>query len=273
MIRFRSIISRVVSLNVIAIGITSLCMPLALYWLLSSAANDLHHRALEEHVETLARYLVPNPDGTWTLRLPPGLEGVYSEAYGRYTYAVLDDAGHTLFSSLNDQSAIFPNDPRLPSTAFLETRHGEAQFSGASVRKEIGSRSVWVAENLSHRDVLIDDIVADFFLRVGWVTLPILILLLSISVAIFRHALRPVVEASERAKNIGPAHTDVRLPVADMPDEVRPLVLAINQALDRLEQGFIIHTSCAHLSLFFVPALTPFQIRRWRKLCVRTLPV
>jgi signal transduction histidine kinase len=242
MVRFRSIISRVVCLNMIAIGITSLCMPLALYWLLSSAANDLHHRALEEHVETLARYLVPNPNGTWTLQLPPGLEGIYSEVYGRYTYAVLDDAGHTLFSSLDDHSAIFPNDPRLPSTAFLETRHGEAQFSGASIRKEIGKQSIWVqiAEDLSHRDVLIDDIVADFFLRVGWVTLPILVLLLLISVAIFRHALQPVVQASERAKNIGPAHTDIRLPVTDMPEEVRPLVLAINQALDRLEQGFII---------------------------------
>jgi signal transduction histidine kinase len=242
MVRFRSIISRVVCLNMIAIGITSICMPLALYWLLTSAANDLHHRALEEHAETLAGYLVPNPDGTWALQLPPGLEGIYSEAYGRYTYAVLDDAGHTLFSSLDDRSAIFPNFSRLPATTFLEIRHGETQFSGASIRKQIGNRSVWVqiAEDLGHRDVLIDDIVADFFLRVGWVTLPILVLLLLISVVIFRHALRPVVQASEKAKNIGPEHTDVRLPITDMPEEVRPLVLAVNKAFDRLERGFII---------------------------------
>jgi signal transduction histidine kinase len=242
MVRFTSIISHVVWLNIVAIGIASICMPLSLYWLLNSAANDLHHRALREHAETLARYLVLNPDGTWSLELPPGLAGIYSEAYGRYSYSVIDDAGRTVFSSLHDHSAIFPNDPRLPSTAFLEIRHGETQISGASIRKGIGNRSAWVqiAEDLNHPEVIIDDIVADFLSRVGWVTLPILVLLLLTSVGIFRHALRPVIHASERAKNIGPAHADVRLPTADMPDEVRPLVLAINQALDRLERGFII---------------------------------
>lgn len=240
MIRFKSIISRIICLHVIAIGITSVCMPLALYWLLNSAADDLHHRALREHADMVARYLVSNPDGTWALHLPPGLQELYSEAYGRYAYAVLDDTGHTLFSSLDDRSPIFPADSRSSQMAFLETRHGEAQIYGASVPKEIGNRSVWVqvAEDLAHRDVLIDDIVADFFRRVGWVTLPILLLLLAIDIAIFRRALRPVVQASHKAQNIGPTRTDVRLPVVEMPNEIRPLVLAVNQALDRLEQGF-----------------------------------
>ena len=240
MIRFQSIISRIICLRVIAIGITLICMPLALYWLLTTAANDLHHRALREHADTVARYLVASPSGGWALVLPPGLRELYSTAYGRYAYAVLDDAGRTLFSSLDDRSPIFPADSRSSQVAFLETRHGDAQLYGASIPKEIGDRNVWiqVAEDLEHRDVLIDDIVADFFRRVGWVTLPILLLLLAIDIAIFRRALRPIVEASAKAQNIGPARTDVRLPVAEMPNEIRPLVLAVNQALDRLEQGF-----------------------------------
>jgi signal transduction histidine kinase len=242
MFRFRSIISRVIFLHGIAVGITSICMPLALYWLLNSVANDLHHRALEEHANTIARYLAADADGTWALRLPPDLQGLYSETYGRYIYAVLDDAGHTIFSSLNDRSAIFPDDSRSTETTFLEIREGDASFNGASVPKEIGSRNVWVqvAEHLQHPDVLIDDIVADFFLRVGWVTLPILLLLLAISIGIFHRALRPVLQASRQAQNIDPMHTDVRLPVTDIPSEIRPLVLAVNQALDRLEQGFIV---------------------------------
>ncbi len=181
-----------------------------------------------------------NPDGSWALHLPAGLQELYSEAYGRYAYALLDHAGQTLFSSLEDRSPIFPADARSSRMAFLETRHGDAQIYGASVPKEIGNRTIWVqvAEDLAHRDVLIDDIVADFFLRVGWITLPILLLLLAIDIVIFRRALRPLVEASENAQNIGPTRTDVRLPVATMPNEIRPLVLAVNQALDRLEQGF-----------------------------------
>jgi len=240
MVRFKSIISRIICLHVIAVGITSVCMPLALYWLLNSAANNLHHRALREHADTVSRYLMSDPDGTWALHLPSGLQELYSEAYGRYAYAVLDDAGHTVFSSLDDRSPIFPDDARSPQTAFLETRHGNSQIYGVSIPKEIGNRTVWVqvAEDLAHRDVLIDDIVADFFWRVGWVTLPILLLLLAIDIAIFHRALRPVVRASEKAQSIGPTRTDVRLPVAGLPNEILPLVLAVNQALDRLEQGF-----------------------------------
>ncbi len=143
-------------------------------------------------------------------------------------------------TSLDDRSPIFPDDARSPQTAFLATQHGNSQIYGVSIPKEIGNRTVWVqvAEDLAHRDVLIDDIVADFFWRVGWVTLPILLLLLAIDIAIFHRALRPVVRASEKAQSIGPTRTDVRLPVAGLPNEILPLVSAVNQALDRLEQGF-----------------------------------
>ena len=117
---------------------------------------------------------------------------------------------------------------------------GGKMISGVSVRTEIGGQSLWVqaAEDLAHRDVLIDDIVADFFQRVGWITLPILLLLLVIDVAIFRRAVRPLLHASQMAQNINPARIDVRLPIDDIPSEILPLVAAINQALDRLEQGF-----------------------------------
>ena len=104
----------------------------------------------------------------------------------------------------------------------------------------IAGEKLWVevAQDLAHRDVLIDDIVADFFTRVGWITAPILFLLLAIDVAIIRRAVRPVIAASTLAERIGPLRTDLRLPEAGMPREVQPLVHAVNQALDRLDEGF-----------------------------------
>jgi signal transduction histidine kinase len=239
-IRFDSIISRIVILHVIAVAITSVLMSVALSWLLNMATNNIHNDAMEEQAVSLAAHLVLEPDGRLSLVLPPNLQGFYSQPYGRYSYAVIDDTGKTLFSSLANNAPIFASDPRAGTVQFLETRKGEAAISGASVRRNVGGKTVWVqaAEDLANSDVLIDDIVEDFYRHVGWITLPILLVLLVIDIAIFRRALLPLRQASEIAQHITPARTDIRLPVQEIPTEVRPLVSAINKALDRLDEGF-----------------------------------
>ena len=240
MIRFKSIISRIVILHVVAVVITSIVMSFALSWLLGLATNNIHDEAMQEQAVSVAGHLVSKADGTVSLDLPPELQGLYSQPYGRYSYAVLDQHGRALISSLADGSAIFPSDPESAGVEFLRTQRGNAAISGASIRKTVGERTFWVqaGEDLANRDVLIDDIVSDFFKNVGWITLPILFALLAIDIAIFRRALRPLREASEIAMHIGPTRTDVRLPLDEIPSEVRPLVFAVNQALDRLDEGF-----------------------------------
>jgi signal transduction histidine kinase len=239
-IRFESILSRIVILHVIAVAVASILMSLALSWLLSVATNNIHNQAMEEQAVSLAEHLVPRPDGSLRLDLPPNLQGLYSQPYGRYSYAVIDDTGKALFSSLRDNAPIFAADPRAGTVEFLEKRVGDAAISGASVRRSVGGKTVWVqaAEDLANNDNLIDDIVDDFYRHVGWITLPILLVLLAIDIAIFRRALWPLRQASETAQQITPARTDIRLPFDEIPIEVRPLVSAINKALDRLDQGF-----------------------------------
>lgn len=240
MISFKSIFSRIIFLHVIALVITAIIMPVVLYWFFKWAANDLHDQAMREQARLVAHYLALRPDGSWALDLPPALEDIYSQAVGRYAYTVVDETGQVLFSSRKDRSPIFPADPHSLSVTYLETRHSDAAISGVSLMKEMDGRKVWVqvGEDLAHRDVIVDDIVADFFKRVGWITLPMLLLLLAIDIVIFRRALRPLLNASELAKKINPQRTDIRLPPEEMPKEILPLVQAINQALDRLEAGF-----------------------------------
>ena len=240
MISFKSIFSRIIFLHVIALVITAIVMPVVLYWFFKWAANDLHNQAMRDQAQLVAHYLGLRADGSWTLDLPPALEDIYSQAVGRYAYAVVDDAGRVLFSSSKDRSPIFAADPRSSDIAYLETRRGKAAFSGVSLLKVVDGRKVWVqvGEDLAHRDVIVDDIVADFFKRVGWITLPVLLSLLAIDIVIFRRALRPLLNASELAKKINPRRTDIRLPIEEMPKEILPLVEAVNQALDRLEAGF-----------------------------------
>ncbi|MGB8737434.1 MAG: histidine kinase dimerization/phospho-acceptor domain-containing protein, partial [Rhodomicrobium sp.] len=240
MFLFKSITRRIIFLHVIAISITSVFMPLALYLLLRSTAQDLQHRAFRENTELITRYLSQEPDGSIGLHLPPELATLFSAAYGRYVYSVVDASGRVLYSSLHGSKPVFNTAERGSYPEYLETKHQDALLSGASIPVKVGDRTVWVqvAQDLQHRDVLIDDIVAEFFGRVGWITIPILLSLLVIDVSIFRRALSPLLKASEMAEKIGPDRTDVRLPLEAMPQEITPLVHTINQALDRLERGF-----------------------------------
>ena len=238
--RFQSILSRIVILHIVAVVITSILMSVGLSWLLSYATSNIHNKAMRQQAEAVAEHLSVSADGQLELKLPSDLLGLYSPEYGRYSYAVTDEHGAVLFSSTTDHSALFAAEMGASEVEFLQQRRGSATVSGASIRKTVGGRTVWVqaGEDLANRDVLTDDIVADFYRDVGWITLPILLVLLITDIAIFRRALRPLREASDIAAEIGPSRPGLRLPTKEIPREVRPLVSAVNLALDRLEEGF-----------------------------------
>jgi signal transduction histidine kinase len=235
--RFRSTASRIVFLHVVAVVLTAIFMPLVLFWLLDKETNALHQRAMTEQAITIAHYLSVTSDGSWAFNPPAALKAQFSEHYGRYLYDVQKPSGEVLFSSGKDRSPVFPvTDTASPS----EVKRGGSIISGVSVQINVEGRDVTiqVGEDLSHRDVLTDDIVATFFWRVGWITLPILMLLLAADIIIFRRAVRPLLEASKAASDIGPTRTDIRIPNDNIPNEIQPLVEAVNLAFDRLERGY-----------------------------------
>jgi signal transduction histidine kinase len=238
--RFRSVVGRAIAMHLVAIVVTSIFMPLALYLMLKYAAQDLHEHALREQAAELIGLIDLAPDGTLQVHLTPRLADLYSPDYRRYSYAVGDSSGRVLLSSFPDHHAITRSTPPLNEVYSFSGKFDGTEIFGISEPVDIAGRKLWieVSQDLAHRDVLIDDIVADFFTRVGWITAPILLLLLVIDVVIIRRALRPVIAASNLAERIGPLHTDLRLPEAGMPREVQPLVHAVNEALDRLEEGF-----------------------------------
>ncbi|KJC55849.1 histidine kinase [Bradyrhizobium sp. LTSPM299] len=225
MFRFKSLTSRIVFLHIVAVAVAAVFLPLLLLWLLNSEINQLHREAMRDQADVLGERLSVDPGGKVVLNLPESLKGLYSDAYGRYRYDIFDADGHVLFSSHRAEP---------PKQALSGT------ISGASVIRDIGDQTVriHVAEDLSHRDVIIDDIVSNFFRRVGWITIPILLILLAADIVIFRRAVIPLLQASEEARNIGPARTGIRLPTERIPSEILPLVTAVNQAFDRLEEGF-----------------------------------
>jgi len=240
MMPFSSIKGRLIALHVIALIAAAVVLPLTLYWRVDATARELHERALRQQAEQIASYLRRGADGQWILDLPDSLRHLYSINYDRYGYAVLTGSGAVLFSSRAPGEPLFPAQPRGDSPTYGERDIGKSRFFDASVPVSIGSQTLWVqiSQDQAHRDVLIDDIVANFLPHIAWVILPILLALLGIDLLIFRKALHPLEEASALARQIGPARTDLRLPEARMPRDVLPLVRAVNAALDRLEHGF-----------------------------------
>ena len=243
--RPKSILARVIYLHILAVGITGIALSLAAYLLLDTIATSIQNQTLREHADTISDDLKPLPGGGWDLKLPPDLMTLYVHGYNGFAFSVVDQSGHTLFSSFANGAPVFPADlhadkPTYFQPSYLHDSGDQDLYYGASFPVQREGRMVWiqVAQDLEDPDVIIDDIVAAFFNRVGWIVVPILLLLFAADIVIIRRALRPVLEASASARAIEPAKLDSRLPTTDMPSEILPLVDAINKALDRLEKGF-----------------------------------
>jgi signal transduction histidine kinase len=231
-----------VALHLIAVLVVCVVLPLALYWRVDATARSLHERALREQAEQIAHYLHRGADGTWSLNLPENLRELYSINYARYGFAIISTSGQVLFSNRAENEPLFRADPRRNEPSYFERDGGASRLFGASVPVTFGDSKIWVqiSQDQAHRDVLIDDIVEEFLPHVAWVVVPILLVLVCIDLMIFGRALRPLLDASALAQRISPAQTDLRLPEGRMPSEIAPLVRAVNEALDRLERGFII---------------------------------
>ncbi len=238
----RSIMSRVVVLHGVVVIAAAVLLRIVVHQSLDADVAKLQQSAMRALADSLGRRLMPTADGGWALNLPPGQRDQYSEAYGRYRFAIIGPDRGVLFSSRAAMEPLYETDRDAPAIVYFGTPTSEGQrtTSGVSVRRETPNGPLWiqVAEDLSHRDVIVDDLAEQLFKQLTWIIVFVLLLLLIADLVIFHFAVKPLRQASDLAKHISPTRIDVRLPTADIPQEILPLVVAVNQALDRLEQGF-----------------------------------
>ncbi|MBV8132131.1 MAG: HAMP domain-containing histidine kinase [Alphaproteobacteria bacterium] len=117
----------------------------------------------------------------------------------------------------------------------------ERDYSGVSIKLDsaAGPVSVLVAE-VSGGSQLVHSILREFVFDIAWCVPPFVAVALLLAAFSVRRSLLPLWAASAQASVIGPGSIGLRLPEADVPTEALPLVVAVNHALDRLEQGFVI---------------------------------
>src|SRR5262249_47282932 len=97
--------------------------------------------------------------------------------------------------------------------------------------------TVVVARGHPDQEALAESLIEENFEHL-FVVVPFILISLPLLWLISRWSLRPLARASLEAQSIGPADLSTRLSVDGLPDEIRPLVDAVNGALDRLAHAY-----------------------------------
>jgi signal transduction histidine kinase len=234
-LKLDSLQARIAFFHLLAIAIAAILVPLANYLLITQSTNLFEARTLRDHATTIDRYLSRTQQG-WRLDLPDDLRALYAHGIDGLSYAVVSADGRPmLVSSQNGGAATAP-----ASAGYLaQYSHNGSRFYSFALQHDNGRNTVWikVSQNIQHPDVIFDDIVSNYLGRIGWFTVAILAILLAIDIMVIRTALAPVLRSSEIAQSINLSRIDLRLPKKKVPRELQPLIAAMNQALDRLEEG------------------------------------
>jgi signal transduction histidine kinase len=114
-------------------------------------------------------------------------------------------------------------------------------YFGLTVRLDspVGPLRVTVAR-AADDDTLVRSLLREFVFDIAWLIPLMVAATLAIGVYVIRRGLRSLRQVSASAAAIDPGTMSVRLPEANVPTEIQPLVAAVNHALDRLEKGFAV---------------------------------
>jgi two-component system, OmpR family, sensor histidine kinase TctE len=218
---------------------TTLAVGVLLYQAYDTAST-LNDRELNQRAEDIARAISRDATGAPQVGLPQKIASAYATSADDM-FAVRDADGKVLAASPSEfgqQVSKWPM-PKDDPSYFRITHGGSGEYYGVSVQlsSAIGLVSVSVAR-AAGTDVLVQSLLREFVVDIAWVIPLVMVATLIIGVFLIRNDLNPVREISEMAAAIGPQATSVRLPNNNLPTEIRPLVEAVNHALDRLESGF-----------------------------------
>jgi signal transduction histidine kinase len=208
-------------------------------------ADSLGERELSLRAGDLASYVTVGPDGRAQLALPQVLRDAYDDPSNVDVFAIRQGDGRILAAvppALGQLIQGWPAATEHASYFHLAGIAGNAQNYyglGLSIDSVAGPLSIWVAR-AAGANALVHSFLEEFVFDIAWVIPLFMLLTLGIAVLAIRSAVKPILRISDVASSIGPGSTSIRLPQEDLPSEVAPLVSAVNRALDRLEQGFVV---------------------------------
>ena len=243
--RNRSVV-RVVIWRVLAITLAYMAILTALiYAEIDSTLLLLRDKTLTEHAHNLGSYMEVSyrdmEKKPLRLRMPQGEKTLYATAGRYYQYVIRDAAGQVVFESpvafIDRYPSNMPDPGKVESFEFIDLKN--TLFVGKSIRYDFKRKPylIQVARSKSAADELSNLVAKTFMGKLSLFGIPFLGLLITIIIFSIRQSLAPISRASQQAQLVSAASPEIRLDEKGLPDEIMPLVHAVNQALDRLEAG------------------------------------
>ena len=230
------------SLAAVYVAATAIAVIVLLYQAYSTA-DALSKEDLNRRAKHLAIVTAVDGAGTPRVELPEWLDALYKT--GNFLYAVSRPEGQAIASTnpeIADLVSRLPA-PRDEPAYFRLKSFGAAKrdYFGLTVRLDsrAGPLRVTIAR-AADDDVLVGSLLREFVFNIAWLVPLMVFATLAIGVFAIRRGLRPLREVSARAAAIDPGTMSVRLPEENVPADIKPLVAAVNHALDRLEKGFAV---------------------------------
>jgi signal transduction histidine kinase len=231
----RSLIARILLLELGAIAIAAVALPMLLTSFLRTEAHRYEQRILAEQARAIAYGIRSGARGPM-VRLDPAMVRLYASPYDGRAFVVADAAGRTLAESPYADLVPWRSAPRAAGQ--VPFRAGA--FVGVSQPVRVGAARIWVivTQDRTGPGAILDDVIHGFIRRYDPVLISILLLLPLINSALIARLFFAVRDASRQAAAIGPHNLDVRIEEAGLPLEVAPLAHATNDLLARLQASF-----------------------------------
>jgi len=225
------------TLSLLAVFVVGLAASSAFFY--GEAHNTLkafQKRTLQDQARELLSGVQPGPDGHEAITPPPAWAEAYRSVDRKFSYTLFDAAGRPVAWSPNLET---PLPSPGPNASDSEDVHVAGPDGLAMLAVPGPNQSLLVvarkqADPEALAESLIEENSEHYLLLVPFALVaPLLIWWIS------GWSLRPLARASREAAAIGPGALSARISTTDIPLELRPLVSAVNGALDRLAEAYM----------------------------------
>lgn len=211
--------------------IAAATLPVGVAILLHRVAHHYQREVLAQQVSEVAGLLATHD--------PVRAVAMADIRAGGLTLSVIDRSRHVLAERGAPRPAMIAAVPT--GRAMRLARRGPL----VAVSLPVGTRWVIVTQDETAPEVVTDNIIRTFLWRFAILLVPLTLMIPLVGIWLTRRLTRRMTATAAIAAAIGPRTLDRRLPAAMLPTEVRPLAVATNAALDRLEQGFVAQAAFA----------------------------